>query len=415
MGKTKERKIFFTNITRFPCFICTGYGTKLPIICLLAFSGLWHYILTDHALFAQSNSEPISSDNNAFEATYELFEVRDLTIDITARNAVLARTEAFEQAQLKAFEILLHKLTEVSRKGRTLNPSLAEITPLITGIDVISENFSTRRYIASFNIRFSPQSLSNYFGIQDIPHVLSAGPDIVIIDLYQEKGTLSLWGDDALSQAGNSLITTNRIRRYSFLKPDFSNRLRVSATSLINAEETLMTDLGQLVTGSDFLFLDVRKIASGEYYYKYLLSEVGQFVEGTFLALPDEDQQESLKRLYIRILDEIDSLWRQQLLVDTGEGGVLDIEIVTNRAKDYAEIISRLEATSLVSSYGILEIAIPASRFAVAYKGRIDQLILALSYNGLYLQQRNDSFKIELVPETINDEAINDIDTTEIN
>lgn len=91
------------------------------------------------------------------------FTVKGIAVDVVAGNADKARDAGFRLAQRKAWQQLWARLTG---KPESSAPSLGDggMNGMVSGIEVESERFSSRRYIARLNIAFDPAPIRSYIG-----------------------------------------------------------------------------------------------------------------------------------------------------------------------------------------------------------------------------------------------------------
>lgn len=99
-------------------------------------------------------AEPVTADP---------FSVKGIAVDVVAADASAARDSGFRLAQRKAWRELWARLTGQAESSA---PGLDQGTmnSLVAGIDVESENFSSRRYIARLSVDFDPIPIRSYIG-----------------------------------------------------------------------------------------------------------------------------------------------------------------------------------------------------------------------------------------------------------
>lgn len=99
-------------------------------------------------------TEPVTADP---------FSVKGVAVDVVAGDANKARDAGFRLAQRKAWRQLWARLTGQSESSA---PNLGDggMNGLVAGINVESENFSSRRYIARLSVDFEPTQIRSYIG-----------------------------------------------------------------------------------------------------------------------------------------------------------------------------------------------------------------------------------------------------------
>ncbi|TNE66959.1 MAG: DUF2066 domain-containing protein [Alphaproteobacteria bacterium] len=327
-----------------------------------------------------------------------LFNIQAVKVDETAVSAAEARKIAFSKAELLAYDKLLRKLTQP--EGRERLPQLGELQlqSLISGIEVVDEQSSSRRYVATLNVRFEPSRVSAFFAQYQVPHVLGTGGGILVLHAHARGLSQLLWEQDpVLQKARASVDWLNRIRHYVFPYGAVSERLAVSYEE-VNAFNSnaakKMTDMYGVQAALMIASSWEQGAGGGLLHYRFYSTD-GEFSgEGDIAGAGDEAT--AIATMYDRVLDENDSAWRQQLLVDTAQGGEMSVLIATESLAALNGIENKLKAVALVQDYQIESISLPVSRLHFRYSGREDQLVMALRYAGLTLRPYGTQRMLEL-------------------
>ncbi|WP_169569065.1 DUF2066 domain-containing protein [Sneathiella limimaris] len=124
-----------------------------------------------------------------------LFSARGISVDVTASSANEAREIAISEAQVRAFNALLRKLTPETY--HTELPSLpeTEIAGMVTGVQVKNEKTSATRYLADFTVDFNRERILPLLRARDIPYAESISKPILVLPVYEDKGTKNLWDE----------------------------------------------------------------------------------------------------------------------------------------------------------------------------------------------------------------------------
>lgn len=321
------------------------------------------------------------------DRTDRLFTIRDIKVDEVASRASQARETALEKAEMQAYQTLIRKLAQ--EDGRQRLPELArpEIQALITAIEVVEEQSSSRRYLATLNVRFEPNVVSDLLAKYNVPHVLSTGQGILVLHGHKRGLTELLWEQDQAVEAARERVDwVNRIRGYVFPRGEIAERAAVTfgEVQTLSAGEVKEIALRYGVRDALLISSEWTMGAYGpELSYRYRSTDGGMQGDGIIDDAPDEVT--GLASMYENVLETIDSAWRSQLLVDTGTGGEIIALVPTTSLDVLTNIQARLEDVSLVREFRTVEIGLPFSRIAFSYTGREDQLVLALRYAGLDL------------------------------
>lgn len=336
----------------------------------------------------------------------QLFTIKDVKVDETARSANQARQTALLQAEQNAYDKLIRKITQAEHRERLPQLSTAERQALISGIEFVDEMSSNRRYVATLNVRFAPSIVSEFLAKYSVPHVLGTGSDILVLHAHKRGMSTILWEQDNIIQAAREEVDwVNRIRGYRFPRGEIKERILISANEVASFETEHALEASKFSNLNSVLMISshVRIGVNGnqEIEYKFLATDSGVIGQGIvpFLdSVSDNDlsaESLALVSVYNDVLESVDGAWRDRLLVDTGTTGTIDILVASTTLGEIADYERILSEISLVQDYQILEIGLPISRFNVSYTGRQDQLALALRFAGLELRPYGDQMILE--------------------
>ena len=346
-------------------------------------------------IFGVACSAFAQSEENVYTATASLFEARALLVDITDRSSAIARRKAFDQVQRSAYAVLLDKITETDTTLLSEQTSLLEIEQLVSGIDILSEQSSARRYRARMTVRFDPDSFTEHLSSLSIPHVLSAGPDIRIVEEHSVRGTVNMWSPtDDQATAREQLDLRNRIRRYRFHQPSFADRVTYPPGKFMTTEPEAFQQLADRETSESVLFMKTNFQPSGALVVFFRLSSGA--LQSSLIIGARETAVDTLVAAYLEVMDRIDGVWRSRLLVNTSLTDQIVVDLVAGNPADYQSALSRINTIPLITSVSLERLSVPVSQLRLSYQGRLDQLQLALQYSGLSLQAGASGYILKL-------------------
>lgn len=319
-----------------------------------------------------------------------LFTIRELKVDETARRASEARRRALASVETEAYQKLLLKITQPD--GRSMLPPLSagEIQSLISGIEVVDEQSSSTRYTATLNVRFEPGIVSQFLAEYKVPHVLSTGRGVLVLHAHKDPFNEFMWmPSEAMLEARDQVDWVNRIRQYVFSRGELKERASVTFKEVRGMETRSAATIARALDVQSVLLISTEWVLENEgpslrYEYKSLDGQAQG--SGTLDMTFGTDEAVLIRLAYEIILDEIDSEWRSQLLVDTGEGGEFEALVPTASGSILTTVEKRIADVTLVGGFQILEVAVPLSRIRFTYTGREEQMRMALRYAGLNIE-----------------------------
>ena len=357
----------------------------------------------------------VNTDGNDDSLLDLLFTIKGIKVDETARTASLARSAAIEKAEDEAFEKLLIKLTQPSDRDKIPELPHSEKQALMRGIEIVSEQSSPRRYIATYNIAFEATYVSDFFAQYKVPHVLSPGKGLLVLHGHERGLASYLWEyDEKIENAKESVDWINRIRSYQFPLGSVSDRLGVTIDTVRKFDIVRGLALAEKYNQASLLIIHSKFELSDdkqqELIYRYYLTDGAREAQGIVFnnhhsEKPDNqiDDPEAylLARMYNEILETIDSGWREQLLVDTSTGGMIEAFVPTLDIEQFSDVKKRLSELSLIKNHFIRSVELPLSKIEFEYSGREEQLLLALSYQGLILETYGDAWLLRRVEDQL--------------
>lgn len=95
-------------------------------------------------------------------AASDPFEVKNVVVDVTAKDAVSARKEALATAQTKAFQQLVKKLRPNAAPADIKVPDDVTLGRAVKDFEIASEHVASNRYRGNFIFRFDESIISSY-------------------------------------------------------------------------------------------------------------------------------------------------------------------------------------------------------------------------------------------------------------
>jgi vacuolar-type H+-ATPase subunit H len=344
-------------------------------------------------------SQPVQAQT--VDSLDRLFTIREIKVDERARRASEARRTALAKAEQEAYDKLLRKITQPAGRAQLPQLSAQEKQALISGIDVVEEQSSSRRYTATLNVRFEPANVSQFLAKYHVPHVLSTGRGIVVLHGHRDGFSEYLWRPNAATvQARASVDWLNRIRRYVFPRGEIRERLAVTYREVDEFDAVGTAQIAGFHNVQSVLMISSQwendETGGGTLSYRFLSSDGGLADTGSIQVAGDNAQAIALVQMFEDVLEKIDTAWRDQLLVDTGTGGDMAVLVPTTSLDVLTTVKKRLDDVTLVQSFKILSVGLPLSEVSFHYTGREDQLVLALRYAGLTLDQYGNKKMLRL-------------------
>ncbi len=136
------------------------------------------------------------SFSHAALAQDSFFVVKDVKVDVTAENSVVAQDKAFDQAQLKAFRILSARMVSEADAKAVPTPDAITISTMVKDYEVTNEKISAVRYIGTYTFRFREQAVSRFFSVTGVSYTETASNPLLVLPVFQKDGNNTIWSED---------------------------------------------------------------------------------------------------------------------------------------------------------------------------------------------------------------------------
>jgi len=329
-----------------------------------------------------------------------LFTTYNIAVDVSARNATLARATAIAQAEMQAYEKLFSRL--VSEDQRALVPPLAAQTlrNYMRGFEVHDEASSTGRYMAKIDISFMPQAIMDHWTAAGARFSLNAGPMLCYVHAHTSGRTALLWDQSNPALAAFNLIDwKNALRNYTPVAPTLKVRAALDAALVIRDKQQAANQLVTSCASGESIVVSTELIdgyADGNMTlnYNYYVSDTELSGEGTLTFMDVESETEIIARALRAILSTIDDNWRSLTTVEGSEDNDVKLLIAVNSIADIANARQALKSLSIVKNITTNALSLPLSKITVAYTGTFEQFSLAVQQAGYTVSPWGDALML---------------------
>ncbi len=349
-------------------------------------------------------------DRPSVSAAYTL---RDIAVDVSAANAAAARRQGLTMARREAYRRLVRRLVLESDRNRLPAAEDVPLSSLIEGIDILSEQYSSRRYIARLAVHFRPQAMRTLFARYGVRY--SETP-------ARPRPFLLLWRPGP--QAALTVVRSERARRL-LLHADPANRLvpldpmpaDLAARRLrlrLDAALRASSSIGSGVDGPGWAVmraLDEAKMKELVVAVVTAASSMGPrpgrlrldlvshgepaviFARTAAIAadLPfAEAAEEAAAGLLARGLDVLDAAWRQVTVVNPGRVETILLRVPSRSLEELRASEQAIAALPILRRLETVTLAIPETTLRLKFEGNIALLALALGERGYVLHETAD-------------------------
>jgi hypothetical protein len=119
---------------------------------------------------------------------FDPFEVKEVPVDITADTAANARNIAIGEAQSRALDLLLRRMTLKEDRARLPKLDGNSVSRLVQSIEFTDERYSSTRYIAKVTVAFSPSGIRSLLARSNVAFAEAPSFPVVIVPVMDSGG-----------------------------------------------------------------------------------------------------------------------------------------------------------------------------------------------------------------------------------
>ncbi len=331
-------------------------------------------------------------------ASADVFEIKNLAVDVKADTADAARKQALKEAERRAFYALIRRLTLSQDQDRIPEFSRDEIAGYVRDFSVAREKASSVRYIARLNYRFKADEIRALLRAYNVPFAETPSKPMVVLPVYEIGATAVLWDEpNPWRQQWNIKDEPQGLVPLILPLGDLTD------ISTIGVSEALAGDIGRLTAIADRYSADGTIVAHNNMTVE---PATGRQVAVVTLTRPSDPipvearsvsyaqaEAETLDVMLARVtrasVERIENLWKQRNLISNAGAGVLAITVPITGLKDWLEVRDQLTKVGIIRKSDVVLLSRDQVRVNIHFVGDAKQLTTALEQANLSLLQEN--------------------------
>jgi len=341
----------------------------------------------------------------AVGAGSDIYEVRNVRVDVSAETASKAREKALADGERAAFERLMRRLTMAADRERLPNLDKGEIRSYVRDFAVSNEKTSAGRYLANLSVRFKRESVRKLLNDFNLPFAETLSKPVLVLPVFQSGGSMALW-DDPNPWRG----AWADLRARSGLVPLIQPMGDLGDVGAINPVQAIQGDRPRLkVVAERYQAQDVVVVyglqrldpASGRQSLEVYVTRYGKDPDPETDTYPfNQEEGESasdlLTRAVTRISDAIDDDWKRRNILDLSHPNVAAIAVPVTGLKDWIAVQARLKDVPLIRRAEMVLLSLDEIRINLHYVGNTTQLRNALAQAELTLVNEDGEWVLYL-------------------
>ncbi|HEY4344272.1 MAG TPA: DUF2066 domain-containing protein [Parvibaculum sp.] len=316
----------------------------------------------------------------------DLYTVRGVHVDETAKSATAARTIAQTKGQRMALTELMKRLTRASDW-----PGLPQVDDntaqdAVRGFQVASEKTSSTRYIADLNVSFQPTTVRRLLARSGIAYGETQAKPALLLAVYEKPGMRVLWEDpNPWRDAIGKLDLVNAITPLIMPLGDVQEFTLVTTAQALSGDKAALANLGQRYGADEVIVASAVSNADGS----KVDVTVNRYssVEAVPGAAPQKNTYASLDAAAAGVLAALGEQWKSDTIVQGGTQAQLTAAAYFTGLDQWETIRKGLSSTPLVNGLQVSGIAANGAEVQINYRGTPEKLALSLAQANISLSQ----------------------------
>jgi len=329
----------------------------------------------------------------------DIYEVKGLGVDATAKDAQQAKIAALKSGQEAAFNILVKRLAVVEDASKLPQFTNAETASLLAGLTIEEEKTSSTRYIAKLTVRFRAQQVKELLKQFNIPFADAQAPKILLVALWEKAPEPILWDNpNPWREAWSKVDASNSITPILLPLGDLTDISLITAQDVIAGSQTKLDQLKKRYGADHTLVAKAKPSEDGtqinvevrgespmgqvEFIQTYPI-ENGNLAGATFKAARD-------------FLSALEVRWKQENQNQSSRGGqIFAVTIPFSSLQEWQALRQTIVATNGVGAVDIKSLSARGALVDVRFAGDAGALAIELATHGLILTNVGNGWVLE--------------------
>ena len=342
---------------------------------------------------AQKADKPLKRD---------VFEVRNVAVDVTAKTAAKARKKALALGEREAFRRLVARLTlSPERKGGEV-PVPEDISTMVKDFQVLNEKTSAVRYLATLVYRFKPRLVRKYFIDSYMAFAETPSKPVLVLPVFQAAGALLLFDDpNPWRDAWTTQTDNGGLVPMALPKGDLADISLIGAEQAVDGDMQRLSAIARRYGAGDTLVvqaiqgIDSNGLATLEVFMtRYGTAQVEQTVVKSYAARAGETLAGLLRRAAADLARRVEDNWKRDNLLEFGRQSVIAVRLPISGLGEWVGLKRILAGIAVIRRADPVLLSRREVMVNIHYIGDPDQLSLALEQEDLILSREDGEWVI---------------------
>lgn len=322
----------------------------------------------------------------------DVYEVRDVPVDVTAETAAQAREQALAEGERQAFDLLLRRLTLAMDRDRLPTLDNTGMAALVKDFSVVEEKTSDVRYLAKLDFRFKREGVRNLLMDRGLPFAETASKPMVVLPVQESAAGLFLWDEpNPWRGAWRRLPPLGGLVPLVHPLGDLPDIAALGAQQALEGDAEGLAALVRRYNAGDALVAHAVIRADGAAERVDVLATRhgatgrGQTLTLTLDGQPGEPRDDLLSRAAAAVAAQVEDSWKAENLLQFGVPSILPAKVRIGGLNDWMAVRRALARVAVVRQVDLVLLSLDEARVNLHYLGDPEQLSLALRQADLAL------------------------------
>ncbi len=325
-----------------------------------------------------------------------VFELRDVAVDVTAETAAAAREQALAQGERDAFDRLVRRLVLRHDWGRVPELEREALGALVQDFGVAEEKTSPVRYIARLDFRFHPQAARNLFQTYGLAFAETPSKPVLVLPIFRAGGRVVLWdGPNPWLDAWRELPLGDGLAPVLLPLGDLTDIAAVGPDQASQGDSEQLKIIAERYGANDVLVAIAERtagegVASGE--VAISLTRYGATLDPQSLIqsfpVGGDDAERAFRLAAASVAMDVEEAWKRDNQLRFGRESAMAVTVPVGSLKDWLDVRQRLLRSAAMRQLEVVLIARNEVRIILHYLGDPDQLAVALEQSDLILSDQ---------------------------
>lgn len=331
-----------------------------------------------------------------------IFTVQDIKVDVTAQNALLAREQAFEQAQVKAFETLAARMLPQADLATFAPPEARQISALIQDFELLNEQLSAVRYVGAYTFRFDDKAVRKYFSASETTFTDVSSRPILVLPFLQRGDNTTIWTPhNTWLKAWNRSPQNHAILPLRLPIGDLSDVQDIKDHEALRYTPAKLASMRQRYTAAEaaiiiahpddalFAVKDPAQTAQGMLKVEIYRTDRGEpelVQQITAAANGIQSRSQLYDSAVLRVKAALKDDWKARTMVQTPIQNRLSLRIPIASLPDWLGIQSTLKRVQGITDITVKSMTSTEINADLIFQGNQQRILLALQQNGLSIE-----------------------------